>query len=207
MPGKKRLEFTFLTSLVTIFNYTSQLTLPFTITVMSAPEDSVSVDSICTLNQSVSLVENVERAGKSDFSWTNEQYGNILGAYFIGYSISTVASAFVTQKFGFYPLIKVLCFGSATTTFLFPYVIRRSFHLGFLLRILLGIFSGPYVPALQGSWYWWGVQIEITTNMAIQSAGVTIGNILGSVGTGVIVDLYGWEYCFYIADTCQIFGM
>ena len=204
MGGRKRLEYTFLTSFFTIFHYISQLTLPFTITVMSNSQNGDKVESICTFNQSVA-VEIGERVETSDFAWTNEQYGNILGAYFIGYSISTVASAFAAQKFGFYPLIKILCFGSATTTFLFPYVIRRSFILGFLLRILQGIFSGPYVPALQGSWYWWGIPSEITTNIAIQTGGVTIGNILGSVGTGIIIDLYGWEYCFYIAGTCQIF--
>ncbi|CAG5109472.1 Oidioi.mRNA.OKI2018_I69.chr2.g4005.t1.cds [Oikopleura dioica] len=204
MPGRKRLEFTFLASLVTIFKYTSELTLPFTITAMSSPQDGGTVESVCTLNGSVP-VENAGKSGNNDFAWTDEQYGNILGAFFIGYSISTIGSAFATQKYGFYPLIKVLCFGSATTTLLFPFVVRRSYQLGCLLRVLLGIFSGPYVPALQGSWYWWGIPSELTTNIAIQSAGVTIGNILGSVGSGMIIDSFGWEYCYYVAGTCQIF--
>ena len=41
--GKKRLKFTFLTALVTIFHYISQLTLPFNITVMSQPPEEDSV--------------------------------------------------------------------------------------------------------------------------------------------------------------------
>jgi ACS family sodium-dependent inorganic phosphate cotransporter-like MFS transporter 5 len=200
--GKKRFSFTFLTALVTIFHYISQLTLPFTITVMSQPPEEDS-QSICAVNSSISE-ERRETGSSTEFTWTNQMYGNILGAYFIGYSVSAVLSSFAVQKFGFYPLIKLLCFGSASTTFLFPFVIKRSFYLGVILRICQGIFSGPYVPAFQGSWYWWGIPSEITTNIAIQTGGVTLGNIFGSVGTGFVIRRLGWEYSFYLAGAAQV---
>jgi len=199
--GKKRFEFTFLTSLVTIFHYISQLALPFTITVMSQPPEE-DEKSICAVNSSIS--EESKELGSTEFTWTNQMYGNILGAYFIGYSVSAVLSSFAVQKYGFYPLIKLLCFGGASTTLVFPYIIKRSFRLGLILRIFQGMFAGPYVPAFQGSWYWWGIPGEITTNIAIQTGGVTLGNIFGSVGTGFVMRLLGWEYSFYLAGAFQI---
>ena len=199
--GRKRFKFTFLTALVTIFHYISQLTLPFTITVMSQPPEEDS-QSICAGNSSIS--EERREMGSTEFAWTNQMYGNILGAYFIGYSVSSILSSFAVQKFGFYPLVKLLCFGSASATFLFPFVIKRSFYLGVILRICQGIFSGPYVPAFQGSWYWWGIPSEITTNIAIQTGGVTLGNIFGSVGNGFVIRWLGWEYSFYFAGASQV---
>ena len=97
---------------------------------------------------------------------------------------------------------------NAVITFLFPILVSTpgaGLKMGIIARVLLGASSGPLMPALQGSWYWWGIPSEITTNIAIQTGGVTLGNIFGSVGTGYIIRRLGWEYCFYFAGASQVF--
>ena len=51
----------------------------------------------------------------------------------------------------------------------------------------------------KGSWYWWGLPSEISVAIAVQTAGITIGNCLGAVGTVFIIDKYNWEMSFYIS--------
>jgi len=57
--------------------------------------------------------------------------------------------ALVAQKFGFHPAILFVCFGNALASFFFPILVDYSHTAGIISRIMLGLTSGPIMPAIQ----------------------------------------------------------
>ena len=52
--------------------------------------------------------------------WSAQQYGTMLGAFYVGYVASMIPGAILAQKFGFYPVITGVAFVNGLTTFAFP---------------------------------------------------------------------------------------
>ena len=90
---------------------------------------------------------------------------------------------------------------NAVITFLFPILVSTpgaGLKMGIIARVLLGASSGPLMPALQGSWYWWATPDEITTVIAIQTTGIVLGNCIGQGVMGVVSSSMGWQAAFYL---------
>ena len=87
----------------------------------------------------------------------------------------------------------------AILTFAFPMMIRQSYMLGLIARILLGSLHSGWFPAVQGAWGAWAPDEE--KDQLIMTG--FVGAILGSTGVtsigGVIVTKYGWSAIFYVS--------
>ena len=87
----------------------------------------------------------------------------------------------------------------AVLTVGFPLIIRQSYTLGIISRILLGALHSGWFPALQGAWGKWAPEEEksqlIMTGFVGAIAGATGVTSIG----GVIVTTYGWPALFYVS--------
>ena len=145
--------------IVTAGHYIARQNLNFTITVMTDPpatefdpvcssEDLQLSDSISANNSNIDITSDVFTSRKK-YDWTTAQYGSMLGAFYIGYCAAVFPGALVAQKFGFHPAILFVCFGNALASFFFPILVDYSHTAGIIARIMLGLTSGPIMPAIQ----------------------------------------------------------
>ena len=138
-------------------------------------------------------------------NWTAKQYGTMLGAFYYGYCAAMIPGALLAQRFGFYPVIIGVTMVNGFATFLYPMAVHFSYNLAVAMRIILGLSSGPIMPALQGSWHWWSLKEELTVAIAVQTAGITIGNCVGALGTGFLINNFNWQMSFYVSGLFMIF--
>ena len=87
----------------------------------------------------------------------------------------------------------------AILTFAFPVMIRQSYMLGLISRIMLGSLHSGWFPSLQGAWGAWAPEEEkcklIMTGFVGAISGATCVTSIG----GVIVTKYGWPAIFYVS--------
>ena len=149
----------FLTMIVTAGHYIARQNLNFTITVMTDPP-ATEFDPVCSsedlqLSEHQSTSSNTSNSemdiftSRKKYDWTTAQYGSMLGAFYIGYCAAVFPGALVAQKFGFHPAILFVCFGNALASFFFPILVDYSHTAGIIARIMLGLTSGPIMPAIQ----------------------------------------------------------
>ena len=150
----------FLTMIVTAGHYIARQNLNFTITVMTDPP-ATEFDPVCSSVEDLQLSESTSSntsnseissdifTSRKKYNWTTAQYGSMLGAFYIGYCAAVFPGALVAQKFGFHPAILFVCFGNALASFFFPILVDYSHTAGIIARIMLGLTSGPIMPAIQ----------------------------------------------------------
>ena len=87
----------------------------------------------------------------------------------------------------------------AILTLAFPVMIRNSYTLGLITRVLLGSLHSGWFPAVQGAWGAWAPEEEkcklIMTGFVGAISGATCVTSIG----GVIVTKYGWPALFYVS--------
>ena len=83
-------------------------------------------------------------------------------------------------------------------TILTPLAAHNGFFALFLIRILMGIGEGVTFPAWHSLYARWIPFNERTRAIAFTNSGISIGTIIGYIGTQMIIIAMGWEWAFYI---------
>ena len=135
---------------------------------------------------------------QDQFGWSDSQVGFIFSSFYIGYMLTMALGGYLSDKFGGK---LVLGFGVvlwSIFTILTPLAAHNGFFALFLMRILVGLGEGVTFPAWQSLYARWIPFKERTRAIAFTNSGISIGTIIGYIGTQMIIIAMGWEWAFYI---------
>ncbi|XP_045477543.1 sialin-like isoform X1 [Harmonia axyridis] len=130
------------------------------------------------------------------YPWTPFQEGQLIGAYFYGYSISSLPGGPIAEYFGPYWTVIVSSLICAAITSASVFAVMENWVPLFVCRLLVGLSGGVQYPSLQclmGAW--------APPNEKGKFTACLMGNVLGSVITqsivGFLVSTMGWTWGFY----------
>lgn len=69
-------------------------------------------------------------------NWSATEYGNMLAAFYYGYSIGMLPTALLTQKVGFYPVLGLAGVLNGILTMLYPFAVQKSYNMGLFLNFI-----------------------------------------------------------------------
>merc|ERR1711872_1103428 len=99
----------------------------------------------------------VEHNGEFRFCWTEEEKGNVLGAFFYGYVVLMIPSGAVAERFGSKLILGVCLLLTTILSIVTPLVAYQGPSLLIALRVVQGLCSSctyPALPPLIKRWYY-----------------------------------------------------
>ena len=167
--------------------------LPQRINLIAYSTLAVIICYIDRVNISVAIIPMQEQ-----FGWSDSQVGFIFSSFYLGYMLTMALGGYLSDKFGGK---RVLGWGVvlwSIFTILTPLAAHNGFFALFFIRILMGIGEGVTFPAWHSLYARWIPFNERTRAIAFTNSGVSIGTIIGYIGTQMIILAMGWEWAFYI---------
>ncbi|MBM4258821.1 MAG: MFS transporter [Deltaproteobacteria bacterium] len=158
----------------------------------------------------LALINHIDRANISiaapmmmrELGWSEQLFGVIFSAFLWGYMVIQLPGGYVADRLGG-KLIPYLCLGWSIATFLTP-LGASSFYLMLVLRLLVGAFEAPIVPAMSIANAAWVPRHELARAQTIIPAALNGGIMLGyPLVTGVSV-AYGWPAVFYLCGAVGV---
>src|SRR5579872_7183531 len=152
----------------------------------------------------ITLVNFVDRSAisfvigqlKSEFHFTDTQFGMILSAFGLGYVLLTAFGGWLVDTWGtriVWPLAAIswsLCVG------------LLGFAAGFWgfigLRFLLGVTEGPHFPAMSRSISDWLPASERARALSLGLVAIPLSSVVGAPITSYLVVDFGWRAMFFI---------
>lgn len=123
-------------------------------------------------------------------------FGNSLPMVFAGFFSGTVAETF-SRKY----IVVASIIGQALCTVVIGF--STAFYQVLLARLLLGVTSGFYVPAMLGLVVDYFPEKRRTTAIALTSVGVLIGVAINQL-TSVFITMMGWRLYFKLCGALWI---
>ena len=154
---------------------------------------AVIICYIDRVNISVAIIPMQEQ-----FEWSESQVGWIFSSFYLGYMLTMALGGYLSDKFGGK---RVLGWGVvlwSIFTILTPIAAHNGFFTLFFIRILMGVGEGVTFPAWHSLYARWIPFNERTRAIAFTNSGISLGTIIGFVGTQMIIIAIGWEWAFYI---------
>ena len=154
---------------------------------------AVIICYIDRVNISVAIIPMQEQ-----FGWSDSQVGFIFSSFYLGYMLTMALGGYLSDKFGGK---RVLGWGVvlwSIFTILTPLAAHNGFFALFCIRVLMGIGEGVTFPAWHSLYARWIPFNERTRAIAFTNSGISIGTIIGYIGTQMIIIAMGWEWAFYI---------
>lgn len=200
----KRHVFTFLTFVA------STLAVAFSSSV------SIAIVSMVNRNNSVVRASNECRADsveqhkkqmKGDFDWDTDTEGFAIAAVFYGQIISFVPGGRLAELCGGKVTLILSLLVASVLNFLIPASAYWSVYAFLAVRLLIGIFLGPVVPALLYLIGHWIPAQHRSSQSSIIFSGYGVGCFVASLLGGLLCDsafLGGWPSFFYI---CGLYGI
>lgn len=133
------------------------------------------------------------------FDWSAYEQGLLLGAFFYGYTITTLPIGLILDRYGVgrqYTLIAFTC--SAGVLLLSP-LAAASGEFGYLfaIRVCLGGVQGGLFPNLHRLTSRWAPPHEVG-RFLFAAAGSSSGTVMTWVLAGSIIQAWGWRWSFYM---------
>ena len=139
---------------------------------------------------------------QADFSLSPSQLGLILGAFGIGYLITTFPGGYVADRFG------------ARTTFVVAVVVwsiaigwtgaATGFAMLYCARVMLGLAEGPSFPAHSRIVERWLPPHERATAVAMALVGIPIALAFGAPLATFLISEFGWRAMFFILGAAGV---
>ncbi|TAM93329.1 MAG: MFS transporter [Chitinophagaceae bacterium] len=139
-------------------------------------------------------------AGELRHLISNEAFGYIGTAFFIGYTVSNLFSGFIIDKLGT-RLGYACCMAFWTTASLLQAIATLPIHFG-ILRTLLGIGEAGNWPAAIKLTSEWFPPEERSTAMGIFNSGASIGALITPPLAIWLGEKYGWQIAFIVIGVC-----
>ena len=163
----------------------------------------VAMTLLCTLiaytdrvNISVAAVAMKER-----FGWSQTDKGLVLAAFFIGYLLFMFVAGLLSTRFGGKRVLGYSVLAWSIITLLTPPAAMMSIAALIAARIGLGVGEAGTFPAVYELYGRWVPASERARAIALMNSGVPIGTVLGLLGSGWLVQRYGWAAPFYVFGT------
>ena len=135
---------------------------------------------------------------QEQFGWSDSQVGFIFSSFYIGYMLTMALGGYLSDKFGGKVVLGYGVVLWSIFTILTPLAAHNGFFALFIMRVLMGIGEGVTFPAWQSLYARWIPFKERTRAIAFTNSGISIGTIIGYIGTQMIIISLGWEWAFYI---------
>ena len=148
------------------------------------------------VNISVSAV-----AMREHFGWSQTQKGFILAAFFVGYLSFMFASGLLANRFGGKRVVGWSVLAWSVFTLLTPLAAIVSIPLLIATRIAMGIGESGMYPGAYELLSRWAPAAERARAVAFMNSGVPVGTLIGLMGSGWLVQRYGWAMPFYAFGT------
>ena len=167
--------------------------LPQRIQLIAYSTLAVIICYIDRVNISVAIIPMQEQ-----FGWSDSQVGFIFSSFYIGYMLTMALGGYLSDKFGGKLVLGYGVVMWSIFTILTPLAAHNGFFALFIMRVLMGIGEGVTFPAWQSLYARWIPFKERTRAIAFTNSGISIGTIIGYIGTQMIIITLGWEWAFYI---------
>ena len=167
--------------------------LPKRINLIAYSTLAVIICYIDRVNISVAIIPMQEQ-----FGWSDSQVGFIFSSFYIGYMLTMALGGYLSDKFGGKLVLGYGVVMWSIFTILTPLAAHNGFFALFIMRVLMGIGEGVTFPAWQSLYARWIPFKERTRAIAFTNSGISIGTIIGYIGTQMIIISLGWEWAFYI---------
>lgn len=151
------------------------------------------------VNISVSAV-----AMREQFGWSQTQKGCVLAAFFVGYLSFMFAAGLLANRFGGKRLVGWSVLGWSIFTLLTPLAALVSIPLLIATRIAMGVGEAGMYPGAYELLGRWAPAGERARAIALMNSGVPAGTLIGLMGSGWLVQRYGWAMPFYAFGTVGI---
>lgn len=136
-----------------------------------------------------------------EFTWSKEDEGLLLGAFFWGYLVFQVIGGRLSERFGAKKVIAIAMFPVAILTILSPVSARASPYLFLVVRVFIGLGEGVMYPAAQAFWASWAPPNERSRLIGFSYAGGQFGNAIIFPIAGYLCAYGfdgGWPSVFYV---------
>ncbi|XP_076755304.1 major facilitator superfamily transporter 18 [Xylocopa sonorina] len=134
--------------------------------------------------------------------WSKPDSGIILSSFFWGYTLTQVASGYISDKIGGQKVLLISALGWSTTTFFMPEVIElfsksdTSVLLVAIVRTINGAFQGMHFPSMISLISQRLHETERASFFSLLTSGSSLGTVLtGSVGS-YLLENYNWVTVF-----------
>ena len=154
---------------------------------------AVIICYIDRVNISVAIIPMQEQ-----FGWSESQVGLIFSSFYIGYMITMALGGYLADKFGGKLVLGWGVVIWSIFTIFTPLAAHNGLFALFFIRVLMGIGEGVTFPAWHSLYARWIPFKERTRAIAFTNSGISIGTIIGFIGTQMIIISFGWEWAFYL---------
>ncbi|XP_065090727.1 putative inorganic phosphate cotransporter [Ochlerotatus camptorhynchus] len=171
---------------------------PITATTVAA---LLSVDNGTTVSYDSSRIEKdpeLQNFGPR-YRWDQKTQGNILGAYFYGYLLTSLPAGLLAEQFGPKLLIAVSFVASAITTAVTPVLAEVGAWAVIGSRGMIGLLAGCVYPCLHNLISRWIPPNERGKVIACIAGGSTFGTVITWPLAGIITEKFGWATSFYVS--------
>ncbi|XP_014102201.1 sialin [Bactrocera oleae] len=165
------------------------------------------VSYMVRVNLSINIIAMVEQTNPNTteplpnygprYNWSQTDQANLLGAYFYGYMITSLPAGMLAENFGGKPVAGWSCLGVAVLTALTPLAAAWDKWAVFVLRFLIGFFSGVIYPCCHNLVSKWSPPDEKGKFVASLMGG-TFGTMITFPICGIIIESMGWDWAFYM---------
>jgi len=140
-------------------------------------------------------------AMKEHFGWSQTEKGFVLSAFFVGYLLFMFVAGLLASRFGGKRVLGCSVLAWSIFTLLTPPAATFSIAVLIAARIGMGIGEAAMFPAAYDLFGRWVPPTERARAVARMTSGVPIGTVVGLMGSGWLVQRYGWAMAFYVFGT------
>ena len=177
----------------------------------SGNSNSISEDTVCPIPAEKKEVSNGtevidDQPRRVRYNWDAKQKGQVLGSYFIGYTVTQLPGAWAGRRFGHIKILTISFFTAGLLTCLLPYVMLQlrdeaAAKFFIFMRVLIGFLQGCCYPTFMALWGSWAPRSELSRLVSIQFAGAGIGIAVMYPINGWLAVEFGWQFIFYFTGT------
>jgi MFS transporter, ACS family, solute carrier family 17 (sodium-dependent inorganic phosphate cotransporter), other len=140
-------------------------------------------------------------AMKEHFGWSQTEKGLVLAAFFVGYLLFMFVAGLLANRFGGKRVVGYSVLAWSIFTLLTPPAAILSIAVLIAARIGMGVGEAGMYPGTYELFGRWVPQTERGRAVALMSSGAPVGSLIGLMGSGWLVQRYGWAMPFYVFGT------
>jgi MFS transporter, ACS family, solute carrier family 17 (sodium-dependent inorganic phosphate cotransporter), other len=137
-------------------------------------------------------------AMKEHFGWSQTEKGFVLAAFFVGYLSFMFVAGLLATRFGGKRVVGYSVLAWSIFTLLTPPAAALSIAVLIAARIGMGVGEAGMYPGAYELFGRWVPSTERGRAVALMMSGTPAGTLIGLIGSGWLVQHYGWTMPFYV---------
>jgi ACS family sodium-dependent inorganic phosphate cotransporter len=137
-------------------------------------------------------------AMREHFGWSQTEKGFVLAAFFVGYLSFMFVAGLLANRFGGKRVIGYSVLAWSIFTLLTPAAATFSIAVLIAARIGMGVGEAGMYPGTYDLFGRWVPSTERGRAVALMMSGTPAGTLIGLMGSGWLVQRFGWAMPFYV---------